>query len=108
MVEFCDLGIQRKLIQKSIEESITRVLDHGKFILGPEVAILENELCEYTGARYCIGVANGTDAILIALMALGIGEGDEVITAGFSYIAVAEAIALLGDEPVYVDIESDT
>ena len=78
---------------------------HGKYILGPEVSLLEERLCEYTGAKYCITCANGTDALQIALMAIGVGAGDEVITPAFSYIATAEATALLGAKPVYVDID---
>jgi len=84
------------------------VLDHGQFILGPEVAELEERLVAYTGAKYCISVANGTDALQIALMALGVGPGDEVITPGFTYIATAETVALLGAKPVYVDVDART
>jgi UDP-2-acetamido-2-deoxy-ribo-hexuluronate aminotransferase len=84
------------------------VLDHGQYILGPEVVELEEKLAAYTGAKYCISVANGTDALQIAQMALGIGPGDEVITPGFTYIATAETVALLGAKPVYVDIDPRT
>ena len=87
---------------------IQRVLDHGQFILGPEVGELEEKLAAYTGARHCITVANGTDALQIAQMALGIGPGDEVITPGFTYIATAETVALLGAKPVYVDVDART
>ncbi len=80
------------------------MLDHGQYILGPEVAELEEKLAAYVGAKYCISVANGTDALQIAQMALGIGPGDEVITPGFTYIATAETVALLGAKPVYVDV----
>src|SRR5690606_4821384 len=91
-----------------IDAGIARVLAHGQYILGPEVAELEEKLAAYTGAKYCISVANGTDALQIALMALGVGPGDEVITPGFTYIATAEAAAVLGARPVYVDIDPRT
>ncbi|MNK95981.1 UDP-2-acetamido-2-deoxy-3-oxo-D-glucuronate aminotransferase [compost metagenome] len=84
------------------------MLAHGQYILGPEVAELEEKLAAYTGAKHCITVANGTDALQIAQMALGIGPGDEVITPGFTYIATAETVALLGAKPVYVDIDPRT
>jgi len=84
------------------------VLAHGQYILGPEVAELEEKLAAYTGAKHCISVANGTDALQIALMALAIGPGDEVITPGFTYIATAETVALLGAKPVYVDVDPRT
>lgn len=84
------------------------VLAHGRYILGPEVSELESELAEFAGARHCITVANGTDALQIALMQCGIGPGDEVITPSFSYIATAETVAVLGARPVYVDIDPVT
>ena len=80
------------------------MLAHGQYILGPEVSELEEKLAAFVGAKYCISVANGTDALQIAQMALGIGPGDEVITPGFTYIATAETVALLGAKPVYVDV----
>jgi UDP-2-acetamido-2-deoxy-ribo-hexuluronate aminotransferase len=95
-------------LRSEIEDGIARVLAHGKYILGPEVDELENRLADYCGAKYCITCANGTDALQIALMAIGVGPGDEVITPGFSYIATAEATALLRGEPVYVDIDPVT
>jgi UDP-2-acetamido-2-deoxy-ribo-hexuluronate aminotransferase len=84
------------------------MLRHGQYILGPEVAELEEKLCAYTGAKHCITVANGTDALQIAQMALDIGPGDEVITPGFTYIATAETVAQLRAKPVYVDIDPRT
>ncbi len=84
---------------------MAKVLEHGQYILGPEVAELEERLCDYTQAKHCITCANGTDALQISLMALGVGRGDEVITPGFSYIATAETVAILGARPVYVDID---
>ena len=108
MIEFIDLQAQQARIRDSIEAGIRRVLEHGQYILGPEVAELEERLAAFVGARYCITCANGTDALQIAQMALGIGPGDEVISPGFTYIATAETVAQLGARPVYVDIEPHT
>ncbi|MDP9881378.1 UDP-2-acetamido-2-deoxy-ribo-hexuluronate aminotransferase [Variovorax boronicumulans] len=108
MIEFIDLKTQQARIKDQIDAAIQRVLAHGQYILGPEVAELEERLAAYTGAKHCITVANGTDALQIAQMALGIGPGDEVITPGFTYIATAETVALLGAKPVYVDIDPRT
>lgn len=108
MIHFIDLHAQYMRLKSEIDSGIQRVLDHGQYILGPEVSKLEDKLCTYTGAKYCITVANGTDALQIAQMALGIGPGDEVITPGFTYIATAETVALLGAKPVYVDIDPRT
>lgn len=107
-MDFIDLKAQQARIKDRIDAGIARVLAHGQYILGPEVPELEERLAAYTGAKYCIGVANGTDALQIALMALGVGPGDEVITPGFTYIATAEAAAVLGAKPVYVDIDPRT
>jgi UDP-2-acetamido-2-deoxy-ribo-hexuluronate aminotransferase len=107
-MEFIDLKSQYQRLKIDIYAGIQRVLDHGQYILGPEVAELEEKLSAYTGSKYCITVANGTDALQIAQMALGIGPGDEVITPGFTYIATAETVALLGAKPVYVDIDPRT
>jgi UDP-2-acetamido-2-deoxy-ribo-hexuluronate aminotransferase len=107
-VEFIDLKTQYLNLKSEIDAGIARVLNHGQFILGPEVEELEEKLAAYTGAKYCITVANGTDALQIAQMALNIGPGDEVITPGFTYIATAETVALLGAKPVYVDVDSKT
>ena len=107
-MDFIDLKTQYKRLKVDIDAGIHRVLDHGQYILGPEVAELEEKLAAYTGSKYCITVANGTDALQIAQMALGIGPGDEVITPGFNYIATAETAALLGARPVYVDIDPHT
>lgn len=107
-MEFIDLKSQYRRLKHDVDARIQKVLDHGQFILGPEVHELEERLAAYTGAKYCISVANGTDALQIAQMALGIGPGDEVITPGFTYIATAETVALLGAKPVYVDVRPDT
>lgn len=108
MIPFFDLAAQQALIKHQIDENISKVLAHGKYILGPEVSELEERLCEYTGAKYCVTCANGTDALQVALMAIGVGPGDEVITPAFSYIATAEATALLGATPIYVDVDPIT
>ncbi len=108
MIEFIDLKTQQALIKDQIGAGIQRVLAHGQYILGPEVSELEEKLAAFVGAKHCITVANGTDALQIAQMALGIGPGDEVITPGFTYIATAETVALLGAKPVYVDIDPRT
>lgn len=108
MIDFIDLKTQQARIKDRIDAGIANVLAHGQYILGPEVAELEEKLAAYCGAKHCISVANGTDALQIALMALGVGPGDEVITPGFTYIATAEAAAVLGAKPVYVDIDPRT
>ncbi|WP_277374433.1 DegT/DnrJ/EryC1/StrS family aminotransferase [Pseudomonas sp. AA-38] len=108
MIEFIDLKSQQARIKDKIDTGIQRVLSHGQYILGPEVFELEERLAAFVGAKYCITCANGTDALQIAQMALGIGPGDEVITPGFTYIATAETVALLGAKPVYVDIDPRT
>ncbi len=107
-MEFIDLESQQRRIRERINEGIREVLSHGRYILGPEVAELERRLADYVGVKHCISCANGTDALQIAQMALDIGPGDEVITPGFTYIATAETVALLGARPVYVDIDPAT
>jgi UDP-2-acetamido-2-deoxy-ribo-hexuluronate aminotransferase len=108
MIPFIDLAAQQARIKDQIDANIQKVLAHGNYILGPEVAELEEKLAAYCGAKYCISVANGTDALQIAQMAVGVSYGDEVIVPGFSYIATAETAALLGAKPVYVDIDPKT
>ncbi len=105
MITFIDLAAQQNRLRDKIESRIGSVLSHGQYILGPEVEELENKLAAYCGAKYCISVANGTDALQIALMSLGVGLNDEVITPGFSYIATAEASAIMGARPVYADVD---
>jgi UDP-2-acetamido-2-deoxy-ribo-hexuluronate aminotransferase len=107
-MEFIDLKSQYQASRDLINGRIQAVLDHGQYIMGPEVAELEQRLAEYTGARHCIAVASGTEALLMSLMALGVGRGDEVITTPFTFIATAEAIVLLGATPVFVDIDPVT
>ena len=105
MMKFIDLNEQYLLIKKVIHKKIQTVLGHGQFITGPEVMELERRLAEWIGVRHCVTVSNGTMALLIALMALGIGPGDQVITSSFSFFATAETIIFLGAEPVFVDID---
>ena len=107
-MEFIDLKAQYQASRELINGRIQAVLDHGQYIMGPEVAELESRLAEYSGARHCITVASGTEALIISLMALGVGPGDEVITTPFSFIATAEAIVLVGACPVFVDIDPAT
>jgi UDP-2-acetamido-2-deoxy-ribo-hexuluronate aminotransferase len=107
-IEFIDLKAQYRALKSDIDARIQRVLDHGQYIMGPEVKELEAALCAYTGARHCITCASGTEALLMGMMALGIGPGDEVITTPFTFAATAEMIVLLGATPVFVDIEPDT
>lgn len=108
MIRFIDLKAQYDILSESIHLRINSVLEHGQYIMGPEVGELESRLGEYVGDRHCITVASGTEALLIALMALGVGPGDEVITTPFTFVATAEVIALLGATPVFVDVEPDT
>ena len=108
MIPFVDLKAQYSALKPQIQERINRVLEHGQYIMGPEVLELEERLASYTGAKHCITVASGTEALLISLMALGIGPGDEVITTPFTFVATAEVIVLLGATPVFVDVEADT
>jgi UDP-2-acetamido-2-deoxy-ribo-hexuluronate aminotransferase len=107
-MDFIDLKSQYRAARDLIDGRIQRVLDHGQYIMGPEVAELEVRLAAYTGARHCITVASGTEALLVALMALGIRPGDEVITTPFTFIATAEVIVLLGAVPVFVDVDART
>ncbi|MFL6709432.1 MAG: DegT/DnrJ/EryC1/StrS family aminotransferase [Massilia sp.] len=107
-MEFIDLKSQYQALRGAIDKRIHDVLDHGQYIMGPEVAELEQRLVRFTGARECITVSSGTEALIIALMALEIGPGDEVITTPFSFIATAEAIVLVGATPVFVDVDATT
>ena len=107
-IEFVDLKAQYRALQPSIDARIKKVLDHGQYIMGPEVAELEQKLAAHTGSKHCITCSSGTEALLMALMALGIGPGDEVITTPFTFAATAEMIVLLGATPIFVDIELDT
>ena len=107
-MQFTDLKTQYAALKTSVDTRIQRVLDHGQYILGPEVAELEGALAAFTGSKHCITVASGTEALLIALMALDIEPGDEVITTPFTFAATAEMIVLAGGKPVFVDVQADT
>jgi len=107
-LEFIDLKAQQADIKQELDRRIADVLEHGRYIMGPEVQELEQKLQLHTEAKHCITVASGTEALLISLMALGLGPGDEVITTPFTFVATAEVIVLLGAKPVFVDIEPDT
>ena len=107
-MQFIDLKTQQQAIKPELDRRIAAVLAHGQYIMGPEVAELEQALASFVGVKHCITVASGTEALLISLMALGIGLGDEVITSPFTFAASAEVIALLGATPVFVDVEPHT
>ena len=107
-MEFIDLKAQQLKIRKNIDLRIAKVLDHGQYIMGPEINELEGVLSKYTGTKHCITNASGTDALLLALMAMNIGPGDEVITSPFTFFATGEMISLIGAKLVLVDIDPDT
>ena len=107
-MQFIDLKSQQARIREDIEARIQKVLDHGQYILGPEIKEMEEMLASYVGVKHCVGASSGTDTLLIALLALGIGPGDEVITVPYTWISTAEMIALAGAKPVFVDIEEST
>ncbi len=107
-MDFIDLKSQQARIRDRIETRINKVLDHGQYIMGPEITEIESQLASYVNVNHCITCASGTDALLMALMALDVGPGDEVITVSYTWISTAEVIALLGAKPVFVDVEPDT
>ena len=107
-MHFIDLKTQQARIRSRIEQNIQAVLDHGQYIMGPEIYELESRLAEYAGVRHAVSCASGTDALLMALMAYGVGPGDAVFTTPFTFVATAEAVRLLGATPVFVDIDPAT
>lgn len=107
-IEFIDLKTQQERIRPELDRRMKAVLTHGQYIMGPEVKELEERLAAYVGVKHCIAASSGTDTLLIALMALGIGPGDEVITSPFTFIATGEMIAITGAQPVFVDIDPRT
>lgn len=107
-VAFIDLQAQRRRLGERIDRAIARVLDHGRFIMGPEVRALESGLADFCGAKHAIGCANGTDALILGLMALGARPGDAVFVPSFTFAATAEAVALVGATPVFVDVMADS
>ena len=108
MIQFIDIGAQYKILKKDIDDNIQKVLNHGKYIMGPEIFELENKLSEYVGVKHCISTSSGTDALLMPLMVWGLGAGDAVFTTTFTFAATAEVISLLGATPVFADIDPDT
>src|SRR5436190_9469823 len=107
-IPFIDIAAQRRRLGARIDEAVARVLDHCQFIMGPEVGALEAALSAFCGARHTISVASGTDALLMILMAKGLGQGDAVLCPSFTFAATAEAVALLGATPVFVDVDAVT
>lgn len=107
-MQFIDLKRQYSILKADIDSRIHAVLDHGSYIMGPEITKLESELARYVGVKYCLSCANGTDALLLALMAYGVKPGDGIITTPFTFVATAEVIALLGAVPIFVDIDPVT
>ena len=107
-MEFLDLKTQQERIRKPLEDRINKILDHGAYIMGPEVFELEEKLADYCGVKHAISCSSGTDALLIPLMAWGIGPGDAVFTTPFTYVATAEVISLLGATPIFVDVYEST
>lgn len=107
-IPFIDLKTQYQALKPQVQARIDAVLEHGQYIMGPEVKELEDKLSAFTGAKHCITCASGTEALLMSLMALGIKSGDEIITTPFTFVATAEVIVLLGAKPVFVDVEPDT
>ena len=107
-IQFVDLALQYEALKQPIASRMQAVLSHGKYIMGPEVEELEVRLANFTGATHCITCSSGTEALLISLMALGIGPGDEVITTPFTFVAAVEMIVLLGAKPVMIDIQSSS
>lgn len=107
-MQLIDLQAQYHRIKADVDERIHAVLEHGKYVHGPEIQELEQRLADYAGVRHCVALSSGTDALLIAMLALDIGPGDEVITPAFTFIATGEMIGLLGATPVFVDIDADT
>jgi UDP-2-acetamido-2-deoxy-ribo-hexuluronate aminotransferase len=108
LIPFIDLGTQYKLIQHEVEAAVLRVLRSGQYIMGPEVDSLEQELADFVGVRHAVSCASGTDALVMALMAKGVGPGDAVFTTPFTFMASAEAISLVGATPVFVDVDPRT
>jgi len=107
-MKFIDLAAQQKRIREKIENNITTVLDHGQYIMGPEVEKLEERLAEFVGVKHAISCSSGTDALLMALMAYNVGQGDAIFTTPFTFIATAEVISFLGAIPIFVDIDPRT
>ena len=108
MIPIVDLNLQQAKIKSALDDNIQSVLNHGQYIMGPEVSKFETKLSNFVGAEHCVTCASGTDALLVSLLAMGVGPGDAVLTPAFSFIAAAEAIALTGAVPIFVDIEKES
>ena len=108
MIPMVNLKAQYAEIREEVEQGLAKTIENCSFILGPNVQGFEKEAAEYLGVKHAIGVASGTDALHLALLAEGIGEGDEVITSAFTFIATAEAICYVGAKPVFVDVDPKT
>ena len=107
-MQFIDLATQQGKIRDKVEANIRKVLDNGQYIMGPEITDIENKLAAFSGVEYAVACASGTDALLMALMAYGIGPGDAVFTTPFTFISTAEVISILGATPIFVDIDAKT
>jgi len=107
-IPFIDLGIQRERIGAKIEDAVLKVIKHGAYIMGPEVKAFEADMAKFAGAKHALSCANGTDAIELILLGLGVGKGDAVFVPAFTFVATAEVVPMTGAEPVFVDIEADT
>jgi len=107
-IAFIDLAAQRRRLGRSIDDAVARVLTHCQFIQGPEVAAFEADLAAFCGARHAVGCASGTDALMLVLMAKGIGPGDAVICPAFTFCATAEVVVLVGATPVFADVDAET
>ncbi len=107
-MQFIDLAAQYRHLKTRIDHRIQKVLDHGRYIMGPEVKELEKKLADYVGVKHAITCANGTDALTLALMVLNIGEGDAVLVPTFTFFASAESVAFANATPVFVDSDADT
>ena len=108
MIPFIDLGAQYRRVQSEVEAAVLQVMRSGQYVMGPAVDAIEAELADYVGVRHAVSCASGTDALVIALMAKGIGPGDAVFTTPFTFFASAEAISLVGATPVFVDVDRTT
>ncbi|NJO54641.1 MAG: DegT/DnrJ/EryC1/StrS family aminotransferase [Bacteroidales bacterium] len=107
-IPFIDLGAQRRRMGAAVDQAVARVIDHGQYILGPEVRELESRLAAFCGARHALSCSSGTDALMLVLMAKGIGSGDAVFCPSFTFCATAEVVALLGATPLFVDVDAAT
>ena len=107
-MQFIDLKKQYEQINENIDKRIKRVLDHQLFIMGPEVKELEERLAEFVGVKHCISCANGTDALIMPLMAYGVDKGDAVFVPAFTFFATAECVSVVGATPIFVDVDQET